>query len=91
MESLPPDAYRLYRPVKQQISLRVDAEVLASFRSQGGKYQTYMNQVLRRKMEAPPGKALAQLFGKQSASRGCAPDRCPLATVAAGSGLNQTL
>lgn len=41
---------RFYRPVKQQISLRVDADVLAWFRSRGKKYQTYMNQVLRQEM-----------------------------------------
>jgi uncharacterized protein (DUF4415 family) len=48
----PPEIHvgRFYRPVKQQISLRVDADVLAWFRSRGGKYQTYMNQVLRREM-----------------------------------------
>ena len=43
---------RFYRPVKQQISLRVDADVLAWFRSQGKKYQTYINEVLRREMQA---------------------------------------
>jgi uncharacterized protein (DUF4415 family) len=43
---------RFYRPVKQQISLRVDADVLAWFRSQGGKYQTYMNHVLRQEMRS---------------------------------------
>ena len=42
---------RFYRPVKQLVSLRVDADVLAWFRSRGRKYQTYMNQVLRREME----------------------------------------
>jgi uncharacterized protein (DUF4415 family) len=50
---LPPaniDAGRFYRPVKQQISIRVDADVLAWFRSRGGRYQTYMNEVLRREM-----------------------------------------
>lgn len=40
-----------YRPVKQLVSLRVDAEVLAWFRGRGKKYQTYMNEVLRREME----------------------------------------
>ena len=45
---------RFYRPLKQQISLRVDADVLAWFRSQGKKYQTYMNAVLRREMQARP-------------------------------------
>lgn len=42
---------RFYRPIKQLISLRVDAEVLAWFRGRGKKYQTYMNQVLRREMQ----------------------------------------
>ncbi len=43
---------RFYRPIKQLISLRLDAEVLAWFRGRGKKYQTYMNEVLRREMEA---------------------------------------
>jgi uncharacterized protein (DUF4415 family) len=43
---------RFYRPVKEQISLRVDADVLAWFRSRGKKYQTYMNEVLRRAMQS---------------------------------------
>lgn len=42
---------RFYKPVKEQISLRVDADVLAWFRSRGRKYQTYMNKVLRRAMQ----------------------------------------
>ncbi len=52
LRSIPADVHvgRFYRPVKQQISLRVDADVLAWFRSQGRKYQTYMNEVLRREM-----------------------------------------
>ena len=45
---------RFYRPVKQLISLRVDADVLAWFRGRGSKYQTYMNQVLRREMQTRP-------------------------------------
>ena len=45
---------RFYRPIKQLVSLRVDAEVLAWFRGRGKKYQTYMNEVLRREMEANP-------------------------------------
>ena len=56
MKSVPPRVLvgRFYRPVKQQISLRVDADILAWFRSQGKKYQTYMNAVLRREMQARP-------------------------------------
>jgi uncharacterized protein (DUF4415 family) len=41
---------RFYRPIKQQISIRVDADVLAWFRARSKKYQTYMNEVLRREM-----------------------------------------
>ena len=56
MKALPPQVHvgRFYRPLKEQISLRVDADVLAWFRSQGKKYQTYMNAVLRREMQARP-------------------------------------
>jgi uncharacterized protein (DUF4415 family) len=47
---------RFYRPIKQLISLRVDADVLAWFRGRGKRYQTYMNEVLRREMRThPPG------------------------------------
>ena len=42
---------RFYRPIKQPVSLRVDADVLAWFRGRGKKYQTYMNEVLRREMQ----------------------------------------
>ena len=42
---------RFYRPIKQLVSLRVDADVLAWFRGQGKKYQTRMNEVLRREMQ----------------------------------------
>ena len=45
---------RFYRPIKQLVSLRVDADVLAWYRGRGKKYQTYMNQVLRREMEQHP-------------------------------------
>ena len=37
---------------KQQVTLRLDAEVLAWFRAQGGGYQTRINQLLRAYMEA---------------------------------------
>ena len=44
-----------YRPIKKLVSLRVDADVLAWYRSRGKKYQTFMNEVLRREMNAPRG------------------------------------
>jgi len=43
---------RFYRPVKQLISLRVDADVLAWFKAQGPGYQTHINDVLRREAES---------------------------------------
>ena len=42
---------RFYRPIKQSVSLRVDADVLHWFRGRGKKYQTHMNEVLRREMQ----------------------------------------
>ena len=47
---------RFYRPIKQLVSLRIDADVLAWFRARGKKYQTYMNQVLRREMARQRGR-----------------------------------
>jgi uncharacterized protein (DUF4415 family) len=44
---------RFYRPIKKLVSLRLDADVLNWFRGRGKKYQTYMNEVLRREMESP--------------------------------------
>jgi uncharacterized protein (DUF4415 family) len=48
---------RFYRPIKQLVSLRLDADVLAWFRGRGKKYQTYMNEVLRREMTTGPQKS----------------------------------
>ena len=42
---------RFYRPIKQLVSLRVDDDVLHWFRGRGKKYQTHMNEVLRREMQ----------------------------------------
>jgi len=39
-------------PNKQQVTLRVDRDVLAWFRSQGRGYQTRINELLRAYMEA---------------------------------------
>jgi uncharacterized protein (DUF4415 family) len=42
---------RWNRPRKQQISLRVDREVVDWFKSKGPGYQTRMNRILRRVMQ----------------------------------------
>jgi uncharacterized protein (DUF4415 family) len=55
-EARPPEIHigRFYRPIKQLVSIRVDADVLAWYRGRGKRYQTYMNQVLRREMQTHP-------------------------------------
>jgi len=40
----------LYRPVKQQITARIDADVLDWLKSQGKGYQSRINAILRREM-----------------------------------------
>jgi uncharacterized protein (DUF4415 family) len=51
-ESFWKDAVRnpFYRPVKQQLTVRLDADVVAWLRRQGSDYQTRLNQVLRKAM-----------------------------------------
>ena len=39
-----------YRPVKQQLTVRVDADVLAWLRATGRGYQTKLNAILRQAM-----------------------------------------
>src|SRR5580692_3603954 len=39
-----------YRPVKQQLTVRLDADVIAWLREQGKGYQTRLNKVLREAM-----------------------------------------
>lgn len=39
-----------YRPIKQQITARVDSDVLAWLKSQGKGYQSRINAILRREM-----------------------------------------
>jgi uncharacterized protein (DUF4415 family) len=43
---------RFYRPVKQQITARVDSDVLAWLKAGGKGYQARMNAILRREMLA---------------------------------------
>jgi uncharacterized protein (DUF4415 family) len=53
---LPPGAWknavqgRWYRPVKQAVSIRLDADVLAWLKAKGSGYQTKVNGLLRERM-----------------------------------------
>ena len=50
---------KFYRPVKQQLTLRLDADLVHWFKThaKGGGYQTRINQALRDYVEARAGKA----------------------------------
>jgi len=50
---------RFYRPVNQQITARLDAEILAWLKADGRGYQTRLNTILRRAMQL-------ELAGKSS-------------------------
>ena len=39
---------RFYRPVKRQITLRIDSDILAHFQRGGPGYQTRINEALRK-------------------------------------------
>src|SRR5450755_5121164 len=60
---LPPDAWkdavrgRFYRPVKQPISMRLDADVVAWLKKRGKGYQTRVNSILRQTMLADTKRA----------------------------------
>ena len=41
---------KFYRPVKEAVSIRLDADILAWFKGQGSGYQTRINEVLRKAM-----------------------------------------
>ena len=44
-----------YKPIKQQLTLRLDADVVDWFKRQGEGYQTKINAVLRKHVERKAG------------------------------------
>lgn len=56
LPELPPDAWKdaarglFYRPVKQAVSLRLDADIVAWLKKAGRGYQTRANRILRERM-----------------------------------------
>jgi len=48
-----------YRPVKRQITARVDADVLEWLKAQGKGYQSRINAILRREMLAAAHRSVA--------------------------------
>ena len=45
-----PEWPKYYKPLKQPVTLRLDADVLAWFKKQGRGYQTRINRALRKAM-----------------------------------------
>lgn len=41
---------QFYRPVKQQLTVRIDADVLAWLKAEGAGYQSRLNEILRSAM-----------------------------------------
>ena len=55
-------------PAKQQLTIRLDADVLNWLKAKGRGYQTRINRILRAAMESkPPRRALATLAAKRRA------------------------
>ena len=48
---------RFYRPVKQAVSMRLDADVVAWLKKPGKGYQTRVNRILRQRMLAESKRA----------------------------------
>lgn len=46
---------KFYRPIKRQLTLRIDADVLDWFKNQGRGYQTRINELLRDAMKKAAG------------------------------------
>ena len=50
---------RFYRPIKQPVTIRLDADVIAWFKATAPQYQTAVNAVLREHMRRSAGNASA--------------------------------
>ena len=43
---------KFYKPIKQPVTIRLDSDIVAWFKSKGGKYQSNINQALREYIKA---------------------------------------
>ena len=64
------DASAWYRPVKRQVSLRLDADVLAWFQRGGRGYQTRINRALRKLMKEEGAQKAPRTQVSKNASPG---------------------
>lgn len=59
----------LHKPLKQQLTVRIDADVVAWLKAKGRGYQTRMNRILRSAMLGEIGKKDAPDGGKKKAGK----------------------
>jgi len=62
---------KFYRPIKESLTIRIDADVLARIKSAGKGYQTRINRYLREALDAMPNYPCE---GVASFDGGCLPD-----------------
>lgn len=55
---------KFYRPVKQQLTIRIDADVIAWLKSQGRGYQSRLNEISHAAIATRLPEVLRELFAK---------------------------
>lgn len=60
---------KFYKPVKKQVTLRIDADVIDWFKKQGGKYQTSVNSALREHVVRKAKQTKSKLGARRSGPR----------------------
>lgn len=67
-------ATEAWPPTKQQLTIRLDADVLEWLKAQGRGYQTRINRILRAAMESQrPRRSRAHALRKNTRARGLKP------------------
>ena len=56
-------------PVKKQLTIRLDADVLKWLKGQGRGYQTRINRILRAAMESQPPRRLRSTAARKKSTR----------------------
>jgi uncharacterized protein (DUF4415 family) len=59
-------AREAWPPTKQQLTVRLDADVLAWLKSHGKGYQTRINRILRAAMESQPARRVREIPTRKS-------------------------
>jgi uncharacterized protein (DUF4415 family) len=67
---------RFYRPTKEAVSIRLDADILVWFKGQGSGYQTRINEVLRKAMASGASAGLSEGDSNASAEGVVPGTRC---------------